>query len=397
MSTEEPPKGWKRVKFGDVVRNVNENARDLAADGLDRVVGLDHLDPGSLRLARWEYLNDLPDGTTFTRKFKPGQVLFGKRRSYQRKAAVPVFEGVCSGDILVFEPNDKRMLAEFLPYLVQSDGFFDHALGTSAGSLSPRTKWAELAKYEFALPPLNEQQRLVTVFSSFDKEQSALRDARTAAAVMRLSALQALDETTETRCRLGDLVDLERGVSYKSSDYVEEGTGRPFLNLKCVTRQGTFSARGVKWVRSDFTPGSVVSAGELFFANTDLTPGRLLVGAPFFFRGLEAEEEPCFSMDLTRVRLKATDVPVELVYHLLKIPRVRAEMRRLTGGSTVGHLRLGGVPIIEVPLVSDELPVLARLRSLEALEDSLADREDASRSLAASAREWLLGGGSNVQ
>lgn len=168
MIADKPPNGWTRVKFGDVVRNVNENSRDLEGDGIERVVGLDHLDPGSLRLVRWDDLADLPDGTTFTRKFKPGQVLFGKRRAYQRKVAVPDFEGVCSGDILVFEPADKRMLSEFLPYLVQSDGFFDHALGTSAGSLSPRTKWAELAKYEFALPPIDEQQRAVELLSALD-------------------------------------------------------------------------------------------------------------------------------------------------------------------------------------------------------------------------------------
>jgi len=169
VSTNVLPDGWTRAKFGDVVRNVNETSRNLAADGLDRVVGLDHLDPGSLRLMRWDSVADLPDGTTFTRKFKPGQVLFGKRRAYQRKVAVPDFLGVCSGDILVFEPVDKKLLAEFLPYLVQSDGFFDHALGTSAGSLSPRTKWAELAKYEFALPPIAEQLRIVEVMEAADQ------------------------------------------------------------------------------------------------------------------------------------------------------------------------------------------------------------------------------------
>jgi len=165
VSIDKLPDGWTRVKFGDVVRNVNENSRNLEADGIDRVVGLDHLDPGSLRLVQSDNITDLPDGTTFTRKFKPGHILFGKRRAYQRKVAVPDFQGVCSGDILVFEPADKRLLTEFLPYLVQSDGFFDHALGTSAGSLSPRTKWADLAKYEFSLPPLEQQHRIVEVLA----------------------------------------------------------------------------------------------------------------------------------------------------------------------------------------------------------------------------------------
>jgi type I restriction enzyme S subunit len=195
MSIDKLPDGWTRVKFGDVVRNSNENSRNLEADGIDRVIGLDHLDPGSLRLARWDNLAELPDGTTFTRKFKPGQVLFGKRRAYQRKVAVPDFEGVCSGDILVFEPADKRMLAEFLPYVVQSDGFFDHALGTSAGSLSPRTKWAELAKYEFALPPLDEQQRIVEVLSVVIKHQVSLLRQVAAARNMRDSVLDEFLES----------------------------------------------------------------------------------------------------------------------------------------------------------------------------------------------------------
>ena len=155
--------GWRTVKFGDVVREVRKATKDPVADGIERVVGLDHLDRESLPLRRWDDLAELHDGTSFTRTFKAGQVMFGKRRAYQRKVAVPDFDGICSGDILVFEPSTSDLLLEFLPYVVQSDGFFEHALGTSAGSLSPRTKWQELAKYEFVLPPLDEQQRIVEV------------------------------------------------------------------------------------------------------------------------------------------------------------------------------------------------------------------------------------------
>jgi len=195
VSTEELSDGWTHVKFGEVVRNVNDISRDLTGDGLDRIVGLDHLDPGSLRLVRWDALDELPDGTTFTRRFKAGQVLFGKRRAYQRKVAVPDFEGVCSGDILVFEPSNERMLSEFLPYLVQSDGFFEHALGTSAGSLSPRTKWADLARYEFALPAIDEQQRIVEVLSAVVNCQDSLLQQVAAARNLRDSVLEEFLES----------------------------------------------------------------------------------------------------------------------------------------------------------------------------------------------------------
>jgi len=165
---------WPTIRFGDVVRNVNGIVNDPLAAGVERYVGLEHLDPDSLHIKRWGLV---AEGTTFTRKFTKGQVLFGKRRAYQRKAAVADFDGVCSGDILVFEPSGNELLPELLPFIVQSDGFFERAIGTSAGSLSPRTKWKDLAAYEFALPPLDEQRRIAEVLWAADETIQAYEDA----------------------------------------------------------------------------------------------------------------------------------------------------------------------------------------------------------------------------
>jgi len=152
--------GWTRVAFGDVVRLSKLRAKDPEAEGYERVVGLEHIDPSDLRIRRWA---DIADGTTFTSVFKPGQVLFGKRRAYQRKVAVADFEGVCSGDIYVLEPSTDALMPELLPFICQTDAFFEHAIGTSAGSLSPRTNWKSLADFALLLPPIQEQARLVEV------------------------------------------------------------------------------------------------------------------------------------------------------------------------------------------------------------------------------------------
>ncbi len=133
------------MKFGDVVKlEYRPLRRSCSPKGIERYVGLEHIEPEDLRIRRWGLV---AEGTTFTNRFKPGQVLFGKRRAYQRKVAVADFAGVCSGDIYVFEPKNDRLLPELLPFLCQTDGFFEHAVGTSAGSLSPRTNWTQLAEY----------------------------------------------------------------------------------------------------------------------------------------------------------------------------------------------------------------------------------------------------------
>ena len=94
MSTQSLKPGWKMLKFGEVVKNANLVEREPEANGVEKIVGLEHIDPENLHIRRW---NSVADGTSFTRKFVPGQTLFGKRRAYQRKFAYAEFEGICSG------------------------------------------------------------------------------------------------------------------------------------------------------------------------------------------------------------------------------------------------------------------------------------------------------------
>ena len=161
---------WQEYEFGDIARNLTIAVKDPLSEGFERYVGLEHIEPENIHIKSW---GNVEDGTTFTRRFRKGQVLFGKRRAYQRKAALAEFDGVCSGDILVFEANSENVVPELLPFIVQSDKFFDYAIKTSAGSLSPRTKFKDLAMLKFKLPPLDEhieeQKRLADLIWSVDE------------------------------------------------------------------------------------------------------------------------------------------------------------------------------------------------------------------------------------
>ena len=142
------------VKFGEIAREVRTVWKEMR-EGVP-VVGLEHIVPGEMELKKY----DLPEENTFTKKFCKGQVLFGRRRAYQKKATVATFDGICSGDITVIEPIPGMVVPELLPFIVANDRFFDHAIQGSAGSLSPRVKWEHMANYEFELPTLGEQKVL---------------------------------------------------------------------------------------------------------------------------------------------------------------------------------------------------------------------------------------------
>jgi type I restriction enzyme S subunit len=89
---------WKLVKLGDVVAEPKEIAKDLQEEEIDKVVGLEHIDSEDVHLRRFA---GLESNTTFTKKFREGDILFGRRRAYLKKAAQATFSGICSGDITV--------------------------------------------------------------------------------------------------------------------------------------------------------------------------------------------------------------------------------------------------------------------------------------------------------
>ena len=269
MTSQNLKPGWKMVKFGDVVKNANLVERDPAAAGIERIVGLEHLDPENLHIRRW---NTPENGTSFTRKFVPGQTLFGKRRAYQRKVAYAEFEGICSGDILTFEPKDKKvLLPELLPFICQSDAFFDHALGTSAGSLSPRTSWKALKDFEFPLPPIEEQKRIAEILWAADEvvekwSQCKINLQSLVETIINESAKSVSEKEWPWKA-LGEIAIVERGkFSHRPRNLPQfYGGPYPFAQTGDVHRANgfirdfeyTLTDEGRKYSKS-FPPGTIL-------------------------------------------------------------------------------------------------------------------------------------------
>lgn len=170
------------VAFGDVVQLSKKRSQDPEADGFERYIGLEHLEPGDLKVRRW---GEISDGVTFTSVFHRGQVLFGKRRAYQRKVAIAEFSGVCSGDIYVLEPKGNQLLPELLPFICQSESFYDYVISMSQGGLSPRVNWKALAEYKFTLPSKEDQRRFAEALQAVQKTKESLQALKTQVQLQR--------------------------------------------------------------------------------------------------------------------------------------------------------------------------------------------------------------------
>ncbi len=170
-------KGWKRLPFGAFADSINERVEP--ADAADEIyVGLDDLDPSSLHIRRWGKGSDVI-GTKL--RFRKGDIIFGRRRAYQRKLAVAEMDGICSAHAMVVRAKLDIVLPGFLPFLMMSDRFMKRAVEISVGSLSPTINWTTLKLEEFDLPPLDQQRRIAEILWAVDRAGVAYEEAVQAA------------------------------------------------------------------------------------------------------------------------------------------------------------------------------------------------------------------------
>lgn len=157
-------KKWDKVAFENFVFNISERVEPNDTS-LDKYIGLEHIDSGKIKIERIGN----PSAVIGTKlKIYQGDIIFGKRRAYQRKAALVEFDAICSAHSMVLRVNEKNVLKEYLLVFIHSDLFMNRAIEISEGSLSPTIKWKTLAKQQFPLPPLEEQKQIADLFQSIE-------------------------------------------------------------------------------------------------------------------------------------------------------------------------------------------------------------------------------------
>ena len=210
-----------RVTLGDVAIERRESCK--GDKSRYPVVGLEHLTPEEINLTAWDESGE----NTFTKIFHKGDILFGRRRAYLKKAALAPFDGICSGDITVIEAKSDYILPELLPFVIQNDNFFDFAVGKSAGSLSPRVKWEHLKEYEFNLPSIEEQKNISKILWSINdtieayKKLTALTDE-----LVKAKFVEMFGDVE--KIQLEQIAIITMGQSPSSETYNSNNQGIPF-------------------------------------------------------------------------------------------------------------------------------------------------------------------------
>ena len=112
------------------------------------------------------------------KRFRAGDVLFGKLRPYLAKVVRPDRDGVCVGEFLVLRPRDCTMLPDYLKWLLRTKPVINAINASTYGTKMPRTNWQFIGGMKQPLPPLPEQEAIVRYLDYVERRIRRYIDAK---------------------------------------------------------------------------------------------------------------------------------------------------------------------------------------------------------------------------
>ena len=279
-------------------------------------IGLEHLDTNSLYVSRWG-----SDVTPVGEKLlmKKGDILFGKRRAYQRKVGIAPFDGIFSAHGMVLRPKENLMDKDFFPFFISSDQFMERAVRISVGGLSPTINWKDLKEQVFDIPSLGEQKALASKLWAAYKLREEYKRLLAATDEMVKSRFIEMfgNPNSNPHCLptelVSDLFTLQMGKTPARDTaryWVKDGSGNKWISIADMSRYEYFTNDTEEYI----SESAIQETGmKLIPQNTVIMSFKLTIGR------VSVTLEPIYSNEAIVAFIpKAQDYSTRFLYFLVK-------------------------------------------------------------------------------
>ena len=316
-----------RYRFDEIAYNSTAKKKPTE-DDKETYIGLEHLDSECLTISRWGS-EVAPVGEKLI--MKKGDILFGKRRAYQRKVGIAPFDGIFSAHGMVLRPNEEVINPNFFPFFISSDQFMERAVRISVGGLSPTINWKDLREQEFDIPSLDEQKELADkLWAAYNLKESYKKLLSATDEMVKSQFIEMFSDVPKVG--INTLVDTIWGSSPDSKTYNDTGEGVPFYQGKTefgdlyINAPVTFCTAPVKMAK----------------ANAILMSVRAPVGAVNI-----ATQDCCIGRGLASITPKEGKSTTMFIYYALKY--MEEDIDRLGTGSTFKAINKESYAKIQMP------------------------------------------------
>ena len=324
-----------KYRFDEIAINSTEKKKPTEADK-ETYIGLEHLDSGILEVTRWG-AEVAPVGDKLV--MRKGDILFGRRRAYQKKVAIAPFDGIFSAHGMVLRPIETVISKEFFPFFISSDYFLDAAIQISVGSLSPTINWRDLCKLEFEIPTIEEQRelspilwgmnRLKAAYSNLLQQMDALVQSQFVEMFGEPEGVLASEHT------ISEVADVQVGIVIKPTRFYADGTEgvKAFRSLNI----GPMFIKDDDWVYFTYeamkeTTRTIAHTGDVLVVRSG-TPGTSCVVPP--------EYDGCNVIDLIIAHPRTDVILPEFLCAFTNMPHGKSQIEAQQRGVAQVHFNVG--------------------------------------------------------
>ena len=264
-----------KFRFTEIAINSTEKKKPVEEDKFT-YIGLEHLDSGTLTVSRWG--SDIaPIGEKLV--MKKGDVLFGKRRAYQKKVGIAPFDGIFSAHGMVLRPREEVITKEYFPLFISSDYFLNEAIRISVGSLSPTVNWKDLKDLEFTIPSIEEQKRITPlIWAAIEaknayKEQIRCTDDLVKSQFIEMFGGQEENPYGYPSVTLGEVCSFFSGTGFPNEYQGNQSGKYPFFKVGDISRNVQNGNKQLQdcdnYIDDDVVPqihGTIIPEGTVVFA-----------------------------------------------------------------------------------------------------------------------------------
>jgi len=238
-------------------------------------------------------------------KFFEGDILIGNIRPYLKKIWLSDRVGGANTDVLVIKKSIESIDNKYLFFVLSSEKFFSYVMRSVKAGKMPRGNKEMIMKYQFPLPPLEVQKRIVEVLDNFEKtckelnielsseiekkqkEYEFVRNylltfeekSRQAILACELASLRSKQQAQNlikilqyvygyVEVRLGDIGSIVRGNGLQKRDFTEEGVGCIHYG-QIYTKYGMATEKTISFVEESLAEKlRKVEKGNIIFAVT---------------------------------------------------------------------------------------------------------------------------------
>ena len=212
-------------KLSDICKEISLRVNNPSTSEYDKFVGLEHYISGDVLIKNYGSTNNI---VSAMKAFQIGDVLVARRNVYLKRASQVNFDGITSGDSIVLRPTDKK-LSKLLPFILNTDHFWDYADQYSDGTMSKRLSPKTLMNYEFDLPAEEKLNILADILWAANNTREKYRillqktDELVKSRFVEMFGDIATEKYKYSTRKLGDIAKVGSSHRVFTTEFVEDG------------------------------------------------------------------------------------------------------------------------------------------------------------------------------